>query len=301
MIINPSCPEVRAGVWGSAGRRSGGLPCEGSPCCSFWFTMPWCWSAGGCGGTPPNFGVEPSLGKACFHLPLPLLYSHPHPCLSGYWYRHVFVNPQGERNPRVVAAVRWLSLRRPVKSKVQVAAAVVTCPVGIPCSSAYAAVLADLPPCLAPLAALAALPRWVLAALAGLLWAVSQNKSLLQRLSCECSCVRWVSLLHWLLLSQVSQIESLLPWLSCTCRLVSLLCLLLCWLTSCHVCLLLCWLTCTTVGWVSQFVALLLCQSVSLLLSHARCPCCAGCCCAGWPPAMFAGRPCSNAAQNSSR
>ena len=48
---------------------------------------------------------------------------------------------------------------RPVKSKVQVAAAVVTCLVGIPCSSAYAAVLADLPQCLARLAALAALPR----------------------------------------------------------------------------------------------------------------------------------------------
>ena len=108
-----------------------------------------CW---GCGGTPPNFGVEPSAGNAYFDLPLPLLYSHPHPCLSGYWYCHVFVNPQGERNPRVVAAaVRWLSLRRPVKSKVQVAAAVVTCLVGIPCSSAYAAVLADLPPCLARL------------------------------------------------------------------------------------------------------------------------------------------------------
>ena len=165
-----------------------------------------------------------------------LLYSHPHPCLSGYWYCHVFVNPQKKKEPR------------PVKSKVQVAAAVVTCLVGIPCSSSYAAVLAGLPPCLTPLAALAALPRqsllhWLACRR---VWAVSQNKSLLQR--CERSCVRWVSLLHWLLLSQVSQIGSLLPWLSCTCRLVSLLCLLLCRLTSCHVCLLLCWLTCTMMG-----------------------------------------------------
>ena len=116
-----------------------------------------------------------------------LLYSHPHPCLSGYWYCHVFVNPQGERNPRVVAAVRWLSLCRPVKSKVQVAAAVVTCLVGIPCSSAYTTVLAGLPPCLTPLAALAAPPRQSLLHWLACrhVWAVSQNKSLLQ--SCECS------------------------------------------------------------------------------------------------------------------
>ena len=121
-------------------------------------------------------------------LPQRWLYSHPHPCLSGYWYCHVFVNPQGERNPRVVAAaVRWLSLRRPVKSRVQVAAAVVTCLVGIPCSSAYTTVLAGLPPCLTPLAALAAPPRQSLLHWLACrhVWAVSQNKSLLQR--CECS------------------------------------------------------------------------------------------------------------------
>ena len=91
---------ARAGVWGSAGRGSGGLPCEGSPCCLFWFTMPWCWSAGGCGGTPPNFGVESSAGECIFPPAFAICRIHnPHPCLSGYWYCHVFVNPQGERNP----------------------------------------------------------------------------------------------------------------------------------------------------------------------------------------------------------
>lgn len=102
---------------------------------------------GGVGEPRQTSGWNHLLGNAYFHLPLPFAVFTPPPMFVGLLVLPCVCESAGREEPR------------PVKSKVQVAAAVVTCLVGIPCSSSYAAVLAGLPPCLTPLAALAALPR----------------------------------------------------------------------------------------------------------------------------------------------
>ena len=66
VLIHHAMVLVCWGVWGNPAKLRGGIICWGM-----------------------------RISTCLCHL----LYSHPHPCLSGYWYCNVFVNPQGERNP----------------------------------------------------------------------------------------------------------------------------------------------------------------------------------------------------------